>query len=317
MIKSMTEPSLGRSTPGERSEFILVVGAGPVGHALAAGLSRAGFALHHWSRSRGPLWQEGEPPQTPAVVILAVRDDVIGQAARFAVQHGAAGPRTVLLHCAGAIPPLAVFSELRGQVAGCGLLHPLRSLSSQDVATADLTGTVMAICGDPVGLATAERLALAVGGHPLPLEPEQLGAYHAAAALCSGHVAALLDVAVGVLQSIGLDRRHAEQALASLCGSVATNVAVVGLPAALTGPIARGDVETVSRHLQALPAASAEADRLYRALLPTVLRLAEAKGAADLQALARIAHMAGTAAAVGPHQDPTRPIETPLISVES
>jgi predicted short-subunit dehydrogenase-like oxidoreductase (DUF2520 family) len=270
---------------------ILVVGAGPVGHALAAGFSRAGLALHHWSRSRGTLRQEGQPRTPPDVVILAVRDDVIGQAARFAVAHGSAGPDTVLLHCAGAIPPLLAFAEQRGQVAGCGLLHPLRSLSGQ-AAAADLSGTVMAVCGDERGLSTATFLAQALAGHPLVLLPEQLGAYHGAAALCAGHVAALLDAAVGTLMAIGLPRHKAEQALAALCGSVADNVAAIGLPAALTGPVARGDADTVARHLAALPLAHPEADRLYRALLPAVLRLARDKGAAAKEDLDRIAQLA-------------------------
>lgn len=265
---------------------VLVVGAGPVGHTLAAGLARAGYELRHWSRSRGPLFQEGEPPEPVDVVLLAVRDDVIAQAARFVVDHGAAGAGTVLVHCAGALPPLEVLQAERARVRGCGLLHPLLSIS--DPEGTDLAGTVAAISGDAAGLAMAERLAHSLGAHPLPLLPEQLGAYHAAAALAAGHVAAVLDAAVAALTAIGLDRRHAEEALAGLSRSVMDNVTRVGLPAALTGPAARGDVATVQRHLQALPATSPEAAEMYRLLLPAVLRLAQRKGsagAAELQAI--------------------------------
>lgn len=259
---------------------ILIAGAGPVGRALVAGLGAAGLPVRSWRRQEGP-------PRGPAaaVAVLAVRDEAIAEVAAALVDGGAAGEETVLLHCAGALPPEEVLSAQRGAVRGLGLLHPLRALSAE---AEDLRGTVMALCGDEAGLGEAERLCAALGGVPLPLQPQQLPAYHAAAALCAGHAAALLHAGVAVLTAVGLDRRHGEEALAALCASMARGVAQRGLPAALTGPAARGDVETVRRHLQALPRASAEAARLYRALLPSVVALAEAKGAAAPEALRRI-----------------------------
>lgn len=260
---------------------MLIVGAGPVGRALLRGLQEAELPVLLWSR------REGRPPpaQPAAVVLLAVRDEAIGEAAESMLRAGAAGPGSVLLHCAGALPPEEALAAQRGRVRGLGLLHPLRSLSS---GQEDLRGTVMALCGDEAAQQEARRLVAALGGVPLPLEPAQLAAYHGAAALCAGHAAALLGAAVEVLVAIGLDRRHAEQALAALCQSMTDNVLRLGLPAALTGPIARGDVATVRRHLQALPRANAEAARLYRSLAPAVSRLAARKGTAPAAALEQI-----------------------------
>src|SRR6185436_947823 len=101
-------------------------------------------------------------------------------------------------------------------------------------AEEDLRGAVIAVCGDVAGLLEAERLAARLGGVPLVLQPSQLAAYHGAAALAAGHAAALLAAATEALVAVGLDRRHAEGALAALCASMAHNVARVGLPAALT-----------------------------------------------------------------------------------
>jgi predicted short-subunit dehydrogenase-like oxidoreductase (DUF2520 family) len=287
-------------SPPPRKERILVVGAGPVGYILAADLQAAGFPLRHWSRSRGPLWQEPGEKQAVDIVILAVRDEAIAQAARFIVEHGAVDEHTVLLHCAGALPPLQVLSEFSGKVRGLGLLHPLRSFVEGIADEKEpepvgrpkaLAGTVMALGGDESGLAAARLLCEALGGEPLPLSAEQQGAYHAAAVLAAGHVAALLDVAAHVLCSVGLHRPSAERALAALTRSVTHNIESVGLPTALTGPFARGDADTVARHLQALSAISAEAEAVYLALCPSAVDLAYRKGCATPDALDRVAEL--------------------------
>jgi predicted short-subunit dehydrogenase-like oxidoreductase (DUF2520 family) len=298
----MQQP-LSPPPPESRPQRILVVGAGPVGHVLADSLGRAGFPLRHWARSRGPLWEETATRQAVDIVILAVRDEAIASAARFIVEHQAADQRTVLLHCAGAVPPLVAFAEEVGRVRGCGLLHPLRSFVEGSAVDerpagspgggplAPLGGTVMAIGGDDPGLETARLLCDALGGVALPVSAEQQAAYHAAAVMAAGHVAALLDVAAHILARIGLHRPDAERALSALTRSVTRNIDDVGLPAALTGPFARGDAEVIASHLRALSALSAEAEAVYRALCPSAIDLAYRKGAAPPEALDRIADL--------------------------
>jgi len=287
------------------SASILVVGAGPVGCALSQGLLAAGYTVRNWARSAGPLWNSPAEQQAAEIVILAVRDEAIAQAAAFLLEQGAAGASSVLLHCAGALPPLEALGTAAGRVRGRGLLHPLRSFVRG--AAADLAGTVMAVSGDAAGLATARSLCQALFGVPLEVSPEQQAAYHAAAVMAAGHVAALLDVAGHVLSRIGLHRRTAEQALAALTRSVACNVESVGLPAALTGPFARGDAGTVARHLQALSALSAEAEAVYRGLAPSALDLGHRKGAAPAEALDRIAALLVQRPASSASKDRTEP----------
>lgn len=283
--------------PPTRRERVLVMGAGPVGHALAGCLERAGFSLRHWSRSQGPLWQESATREPADIVVFAVRDEAIAQAAQFIVDHGAAGPGSVLLHCAGALAAEEAFAAQRERVAGIGLLHPLRSFAplvpgpgaaAPVAAAVDLTGTVLAVGGDAVGLRTAEALAVAMGGIVLQLPAERLPVYHAAAVLAAGHVAALLETAVHLLRRIGLEQRVAERALASLTRSVVDNIAEVGLPQALTGPFARGDASTVGKHLEALARVSCEVTTIYRTLGYTAIDMAHHKGTASPEALDRI-----------------------------
>jgi len=218
-------------------------------------------------------------------------------AAGQALASGHAGPGSVLLHCAGALAAEEAFAAQRERVAGIGLLHPLRSFAplvpgpgaaAPVAAAVDLTGTVLAVGGDAVGLRTAEALAVAMGGIVLQLPAERLPVYHAAAVLAAGHVAALLETAVHLLRRIGLEQRVAERALASLTRSVVDNIAEVGLPQALTGPFARGDASTVGKHLEALARVSCEVTTIYRTLGYTAIDMAHHKGSASPEALDRI-----------------------------
>jgi len=104
----------------------------------------------------------------------------------------------------------------------------------------------------------------------------------------SNHAVALVDAGVEVLTSVGLDRAQATRALAGLLASTAANLSRVGLPEALTGPIARGDVAVVARHLLALRPLG-EIAALYRVTARRVSKVAAEKGRAGRDALLRIA----------------------------
>src|SRR5205085_10160878 len=106
--------------------------------------------------------------------------------------------------------------------------HPLRSLAGSPEG-ADLFATVFAVAGDEPGRAAALSLVRYVGGTPLELEPSQLPRYHAAAALVSNHAIALVDAAVELLGTVGLDRAQAARALGELLGSTAANPRPAGL----------------------------------------------------------------------------------------
>jgi predicted short-subunit dehydrogenase-like oxidoreductase (DUF2520 family) len=108
----------------------------------------------------------------------------------------------------------------------------------------------------------------------------------------SNHAVGLVDAGVEVLVAAGLDRTSATRALADLLYSTARNLRAVGLPDALTGPIARGDVEVVARHLLALRDHRAILS-LYRATARRVTTVAAAKGRASSEALERIRALIG------------------------
>jgi len=263
-------------------ERLLVVGDGPVARALSAALQAADVAPLRWSRGAGT------PMPHADVFVLAVRDEAIGEvAAQIMARVDDEATPPILLHCAGAMPAEEAFAGLKRRPLGVGVVHPLRSLAGAD-SDAQLGGTVFAVEGDGPGREAALRLVERVGGTPLVLEAEQLPRYHAAAALVSNHAVALVDAGVELLTSVGLDRAQATTALAALLASTAANLSRVGLPEALTGPIARGDVAVVARHVIALRALP-ELAQLYRTTARRVSKVAAEKGRAGRDALLRIA----------------------------
>lgn len=266
---------------------ILVAGAGRVGRALADGLVAAGLPVERWSRAQAPA----SGPRD--IVIVAVTDAAIAAVAERLVADGYSGPSTILLHCAGAIPAEEAFSSLRGEVGGVGLLHPLRALAGAP-SDRDFTGVVFGVEGDAAGRAAAIHLAERLGGRPLVLDAAGLARYHAAAALAGNHTLALVAAAIDVLVGEGLDRGAASVALGELLASAGRNVAARGLPDALTGPIARGDIAVVGKHLAALPE---PARSLYRRSAGATVQLARRRGGAPDEALLAIE------ALLGPHRD--------------
>ena len=254
---------------------VLVAGGGKVALALESALRRAAdLHVSRWSRAEGLAADDERPPD---VAVLAISDTAIGEVAERLLAEHLITHATVLLHTAGALAPEEAFSRLRPLVGGAGLLHPLRSIAGGP-EDERFEGTVFAVAGDESGRRAALSLVAALSGTPLDLASEALARYHAAAVLASNHTLALASAAVGLLVGEGLDRRAAEQAIASLIGSSAKNVATLGLPAALTGPLARGDVATIEKHLAALP----ESVRpLYLATARATLVVAREKATAN------------------------------------
>lgn len=275
---SRTGPLPRRPQPRER---VLVIGDGPVARGLGRALERAGGPVERWSRKEARELPHGD------VVVLAVRDEAIGDVAAQVMDRQASGETLpILLHCAGALPAEEPFRTLKTRPLGVGLLHPLKAFAGGE-SDADLAGTVFAVQGDEPGRDAAQRLVRRVGGTPLELDGEALARYHAAAVLVSNHAVGLVDAGVELLTQVGLDRADATRALAELLGSTVRNLLEVGLPRALTGPTARGDVEVIARHLLALKR-SRELATLYKVTGRRVVKVSEAKGRAAKEALARI-----------------------------
>ncbi len=275
------------SLPGE-TPYTGIVGAGAVGTALGAALSRAGWPIHAVAsrdasrRERFTSLVEGArafvEPQTLVeeveLVILAVPDDVIGPLAATVRMYGG----QAMIHTSGALgaevlqPALAAGTQI-------GAFHPLVAFADTERAVAALQGATIAIEGDDQLAALLSQMAERVGATAVRLAPGSKAAYHAAAVLAAGGFIALLDAITELGAVAGLDEAGSLAIYGPLIEGTLGNARALGVRAALTGPMTRGDVGTLEAHLAALVTHAPAALELYAAAARREIALAQERGA--------------------------------------
>jgi predicted short-subunit dehydrogenase-like oxidoreductase (DUF2520 family) len=236
---------------------LVVVGRGRVGASIAKAAGLAGIDVRLSGREQAV--------DGAGAVLLCVPDDAI---AEVCSRIASAAPRLVG-HVSGATT-LDALASVR-QYASTFSLHPLQTFA--DGAT-PVDGTPAAIAGsDEAGISFARSLAESLGMRPFEVPEENRAAYHAAAAISSNLLVALEESAVELIERLGIE--DARELLAPLVLRTAANWAERG-PAALTGPIARGDRATVERHVAALEETAPELLPLYEALATRAEAIARA-----------------------------------------
>ncbi|MCS7316449.1 MAG: DUF2520 domain-containing protein, partial [Bryobacterales bacterium] len=160
----------------------------------------------------------------------------------------------------------------------CGALHPLQTVASPEQGVTALRGSAFAVTAEGPAAEWATEIVRAAQGWALAIPADRRVCYHAAAVLASNCFAALLDAAVILMNAAGVPARQALRALAPLARTSCENALEAGPAEALTGPIRRGDVETVRRHWQALTSAAAGLRELYRACSLRMIELAQRQG---------------------------------------
>ena len=281
-----------------------IIGAGTVGTALAFRLAQAGYPIVAvMSRTRASaerlaatLGESGgncrvyDAAQGVAdyanLVFVTTPDDVIG--AVVASVRWRAGQSVA--HCSGAdsLGPLEPAQRAGANVGG---FHPLQSFASVSQAIENLPGSTFALEAEEPLLGTLESFAHALEGRIVRLGPGDKVLYHAAAVIACNYAVTLMNMATDLWEQFGVSKKDAIDALLPLLRGTLNNLANVGLPHALTGPIARGDVGTIRKHLEALEARAPALLPAYRVLGLQTIPVALGKGridqdrAAELRAL--------------------------------
>lgn len=274
------------SGPGE-TPSTGIVGAGAVGTALAVALSRAGWPVHAIA-SRDPARRERARELSGAtrafaeaqalieeveLIIVAVPDDSLeGFAAHVRMYSGQA-----MVHTSGALG-VDVLAPAMAAGTQVGAFHPLVAFADTELAVAALHGATIAIEADDQLADLLARMADAIGGHPVRLAPGSKGAYHAAAVLAAGGFVALLDAIVELGRVAGLDEAGSLVIYGPLIEGTLANARALGVAAALTGPITRGDSGTLARHLETLRVHAPAVLDLYRAAAEREIAIAAARG---------------------------------------
>jgi predicted short-subunit dehydrogenase-like oxidoreductase (DUF2520 family) len=268
-------------TAHDTTARVFIIGAGKAGRALAHAMRVGGVdvvGLHGHQPAHGIT--SGAWPATLAlasVVLVTVRDAELDGVLRELRSAAALAKGAVVLHASGTAEPPALES-LRADGHPCGTFHPLLPLTDPTRAAEQLHRAWIGIDGDEGARARSRELAAAIGARVLEIPAEGKAKYHAAAVIASNFPIVLLSLATRVLTQAGVSEEAARGALATLMTAAAENASAVAPSAALTGPVARGDVETVRAHLAAL-ANAPEVLEVYRVLSREAIPLAESAGA--------------------------------------
>ncbi|MFC0251610.1 Rossmann-like and DUF2520 domain-containing protein [Massilia consociata] len=207
--------------------------------------------------------------------VLAVGDDQIApRCAALAQSHCLAG--AVVFHCSGA----KASSELQAAREAGALVasvHPVRSFADPASVAAGFAGTYCGIEGDEGALALLEPAFSRIGARLVRIDPAAKTVYHAAAVFASNYLVTIVDAALRAYQAAGVPEAVARELARPLATEALANVFRMGPEAALSGPLARGDVATVARQQEAVTRWDAPTGRLYEALVAPTADLARRK----------------------------------------
>ena len=238
-----------------------IIGAGKVGAVLGAALRAAEHAVvgvsavSDASRERAETLLPGVPilevqdiVERAELVLLAVPDDALGPLVEGLAKLGAWQPGQLIAHTSGRFG-VGILSPVRAAGAIPLALHPAMTFTGMSLDLTRLLDCSFGVTADPAMLPIAQALVVEMGAEPVAIAEADRTVYHAALAHGSNHLVTLVAQASELLREVGVDAP--ERMLGPLLRASLENALASG-EAALTGPVARGDVGTVAAHSEAL-----------------------------------------------------------------
>jgi len=270
-----------------RLSFFLV-GPGAVGLTFASALVRAGHrcvgveasSSSHLARSRRLLKVPTSRMSRRSpfdLMILAIPDDRIGEVAR-AWAGRASWRGKFAFHTSGALSSTEL-KPLQKRGAFVASVHPLSSLPKPNAGKGALRGVSFGLEGNPRACRLAARLVGEMEGHVLLIPRSSKPAYHLSACLASGYLLTLLSIAAELMhQRAGIGREPSRRALLRLAAGSVENASRLGIANSLTGPLVRGDLVTLRRHLRLLQRSPHDLKALHDILATRMLEILQREG---------------------------------------
>ena len=209
------------------------------------------------------------------LILIATPDDAIAETAKKLVNLKTGKRRPTVLHTSGALSSDVLFPLLAAGFQ-TGSIHPLVSISEPVAGAAALRGAFYCLEGTAKAKTLARGIVKDLAGTSITIKPEDKALYHAAAVMAAPHLITLFDVALDLLSACGLTKKQAQKVFMPLLESIVNNLKTSTPEQSLTGTFARGDIETVRKHLNALTKAGVpQALEVYKLLGLRALQLAE------------------------------------------
>ena len=222
--------------------------------------------------------------QSADVFLVGTADQSIADCCELLVASNVLQAGNIVFHCSGALPA-SILDSAKKAGAFIASIHPIKSFADPSLCITNFAGTFCGSEGDAAALAILEKAFQAIGGQTLHVDSANKTFYHAASVVASNYLTALLEVSIQSYVKAGLTREQALQIIEPIAHGTIKNIIELDTARALTGPIARGDVSTVSTQLNAFQDWKPEYGELYRLLGGVALDLSVIKDTASQESL--------------------------------
>jgi len=274
-----------------------VVGCGKVGTALTKflldkGYRPAGFASRTLASARrlANLAKNDRFSESPwqitanaQIVFITTPDTAIEATCNAIAQNQGFSPGTIVLHCSGALSS-DILKSAADAGAFVGSMHPLQSFASIEIRENPFLQIIISVEGDSKAVEASRAMSEDLGAVCMQIQTRAKMLYHAAAVVASNYLVTLMDLVFGLAEPAGIARSEALKAMSPLIHGTLANIEKVGIPEALTGPIARGDSQIVARHLEQIQDRAPGLLELYKTLGRHTVSIALAKKSLSAQA---------------------------------
>jgi predicted short-subunit dehydrogenase-like oxidoreductase (DUF2520 family) len=264
---------------------IAIIGAGRLGTSLGYALSKKGYSIKALSclsissaeESRQKIGQgkastdNVRTADQGEIVSLTVPDDEIEHVVQELVSSPLSWEEKIVFHCSGLLTS-SVLHPLQIKGAHTASVHPCFSFPKKQRRPDLFQGIYFALEGDDTAVATAKDIISTIGGLHFKIRAEYKACYHTACSMTSNMSVALLYTAISLLSNCGIREDKAQKILWPLLEGTLHNVNKIDIFDALTGPVARGDLSTIRKHLAELER-SPSARRIYIGLAKQALEM--------------------------------------------
>ncbi|HWC18450.1 MAG TPA: Rossmann-like and DUF2520 domain-containing protein [Terriglobales bacterium] len=270
------------ATPRRKKPDIAIIGAGTLASALARALQQCGHGVSEIvsrdnadslrcasalaRRVKASAATLKQAKFSAEILWICVPDDAIAEVAqKLASRNWSA---KVIVHSSGALGS-DILNVLKQRGAEIGSAHPLMTFVNASMP--DFTNVPFALEGDPKAITLLGAIARTLGGKPFRIRADFKPAYHAFGFFSSPAIASLIAAAQAVGKLAGLDAKRARELMEPIVRQTIDNCFATSPQEAFSGPLRRGDVETIRKHMRALEA-EPELLEFYRALARVALR---------------------------------------------
>jgi predicted short-subunit dehydrogenase-like oxidoreductase (DUF2520 family) len=261
---------------------VVIIGSGQVGQTL-------GYLLHHskeykvigvWSRHFNRAKKSAEfigknvrsfkdkikAALAGDIIFITTPDSAIKKVAQDIFSGNTVFKNKIIIHCSGGFSSGILGIAKRRKNVFIASLHPLQTFANKFETISNFRGTYCVYEGESKALKSVREVIKTIGGIPVAIKAKNKTLYHIGCVLACNYLVTLINVANKFLKQCGFPKKDIFKAIQPLIYSTLKNIKTIGIPSALTGPIARSDTVTIRKHLEVIKKELPSYLSLYREL---------------------------------------------------